>query len=33
MTPLTIAMIALGSIELARLLGCMIDILEGRHHV
>jgi hypothetical protein len=31
MTPLTIAMIALGAIELARLLGCMIDILEGRH--
>lgn len=31
MTPLTIAMIALGAIELARLLGCMIDILEGRY--
>lgn len=31
MTPLTIAMIALGAIELARLLDRMIDILEGRH--
>ena len=31
MTPLTIAMIALGAIELARLLDPMIDILEGRH--
>lgn len=31
MTPLTIAMIALGAIELARLLDLMIDILEGRH--
>lgn len=31
MTPLTIAMIALGAIELARLLDCGIDILEGRH--
>lgn len=31
MTPLTIAMIALGAIELARLLARMIDILEGRH--
>lgn len=33
MTLLTIAMIALGAIELARLLDRMIDILEGRHHV
>ena len=31
MTPLTITMIALGAIELARLLDRMIDILEGRH--
>ncbi len=31
MTPLTIAMIALGTLELARLLDRMIDILEGRH--
>lgn len=31
MTPLTIAMIALGALELARLLDRMIDILEGRH--
>lgn len=31
MTPLTIAMIVLGTIELARLLDRMIDILEGRH--
>lgn len=33
MTPLTIAMIALGALELARLLAHMIDILEDRHHV
>lgn len=33
MTPLTIAMIALGAVELARILYCLIDILEGRHHV
>lgn len=31
MTTLTIAMIVLGAIELARLLDRMIDILEGRH--
>ena len=31
MIPLTIAMIVLGAIELARLLDRMIDILEGRH--
>ena len=31
MTPLTIAMIVLGALELARLLDRMIDILEGRH--
>lgn len=33
MTPLTIAMIALGAVELSRILCCLIDILEGRHHV
>ena len=31
MTPLTIAMIVLGAIELAQLLDRTIDILEGRH--
>lgn len=31
MTPLTIAMITLGALELARLLNRVIDILEGRH--
>lgn len=31
MTPLTIAMIALGALELARLLNRVIDILESRH--
>ena len=31
MTTLTIAMIALGALELARLLDRMIDILEGHH--
>ena len=31
MTTLTIAMIALGALELARLLSRGIDILEGRH--
>lgn len=31
MTPLTIAMIALGAIELACVLNRVIDILEGRH--
>lgn len=31
MTPLTIAMIALGALELARLLSRGIDILEGHH--
>lgn len=31
MTPLTITMIVLGAVELARLLDRMIDILEGRH--
>lgn len=31
MTPLTIAMIALGAVELFRILYCLIDILEGRH--
>lgn len=31
MTPLTIAMIVLGAIELSRILYCLIDILEGHH--
>lgn len=31
MTPLTIAMIALGALELALLLNRVIDILEGRY--
>ncbi len=31
MTPLTITMIALGALELARLLDRGIDVLEGRH--
>ena len=31
MTPLTIAMIVLGAIELARLLDRMSALLEGRH--